>query len=149
MKGTAPKVNREADLRFALPTEAQWEYACRAGTQTRFYYGDDLNEEELEGYAWYRPNSDGQTHAVGQKKPNAWGLYDMHGNVFEWCQDMYGPYPAGEVVDPTGLAGGVSPTFRGGSWHGAANTCRSAWRRSYALSTRDCIVGCRVALRMP
>jgi len=74
---------------FRLPTEVEWEYACKADSRTRFYYGDDPNYLELNQYAWYWDNSDGQTHPVGQKKPNAWGLYDMLGNVYEWCSDQY------------------------------------------------------------
>jgi formylglycine-generating enzyme required for sulfatase activity len=98
-----------------LPTEAEWEYACRAGSQGRFCFGDD--ETKLGDYAWYGPNSGGKTHPVGQKQPNAWGLYDVHGNVREWCQDWFGNYPKGPVTDPTGPEKGSGRVLRGGSWY--------------------------------
>jgi formylglycine-generating enzyme required for sulfatase activity len=105
---------------YRLPSEAEWEYACRASTSDRrFSYGDDTGYTNLTDYAWYYDNSGSTTHPVGQKLPNPWGLYDMYGNVFEWCQDWYGPYPGGSSVDPQGPA---KPTLdkagvaRGGSW---------------------------------
>jgi formylglycine-generating enzyme required for sulfatase activity len=114
---------------YRLPTEAEWEYACRAGTTTVFSFGDD--ESKLGEYAWYSNNSSNTTHPVGQKKPNRWGLYDMHGNVFEWCQDWYGSYPAGSVIDPQGAANSPSVFLRvrrGGYWRGDASGCRSGSR---------------------
>jgi formylglycine-generating enzyme required for sulfatase activity len=101
---------------YRLPTEAEWEYACRGWTSTRFSYGDDPGYTNLTNYAWYFGNSDNTTHPVGQKLPNPWGLYDMHGNVFEWCQDWYGDYAGGNAVDPQGPATGSSRVFRGGGW---------------------------------
>jgi len=105
---------------YTLPTEAQWEYACRAGTTGK--YAGNLDE-----MAWYKSNS-GKTHPVGSKKPNAWGLYDMHGNVWEWCLDRYGKYPSGSVTDPSGASSGSARVDRGGGWGRNASYCRSAFR---------------------
>jgi formylglycine-generating enzyme required for sulfatase activity/uncharacterized membrane protein YhaH (DUF805 family) len=113
---------------YRLPTEAEWEYACRAGTTTRFSFGDD--DTLLTNYAWYGSNSDSTTHPVGQKRANPWGLYDMHGNVFEWCQDWYGDYPAGSATDPQGPQGGSLRVLRGGSWGDFAGLARCANRGS-------------------
>jgi formylglycine-generating enzyme required for sulfatase activity len=118
----AVKFCKKLGRKYRLPTEAEWEYACRAGSQTRFYYGDDPNESELGQYAWWWDNSDSQTHPVGQKKPNVWGLYDMHGNVREWCSDReyttIGYSTGGGLVDTTGLASAKEPyrVCRGNSW---------------------------------
>jgi formylglycine-generating enzyme required for sulfatase activity len=106
---------------YSLPTEAQWEYACRAGT-TGAWYG------KLDGIAWFSANSDGTTHPVGEKKPNAWGLYDMVGNVSQWCLDWLGRYPGGNAIDPPGPSSGSVHVKRGGSWGEDAYYCRSAFR---------------------
>ena len=113
---------------YRLPTEAEWEYACRAGTTTRFGYGDDPGYTQLGSYVWYNSNNGSTTHAVGVKKPNAWGLCDMHGNVWEWCLDWYGTYPGGSVTDPRGPTTGSSCVLRGGSWLDFGRRCRSAHR---------------------
>ncbi len=122
------KLNQKAGSnKYRLPTEAEWEYTCRAGSTTKFSFGD--SESSLGAYAWYKDNSGDKTHPVGQKSPNAWGLYDMHGNVWEWCQDWSGDYPSGAVTNPKGLSSGSFRVFRGGSWYGSAGGCESARRR--------------------
>lgn len=113
---------------FRLPTEAEWEYACRAGSTTRFPWGDDPDYNLIGQYAWYKSNSESKTHTVGQKKPNAWGLYDMHGNVNEWCTDWYGDYTNASQTDPKGPLGGSNRVIRGGSWYNAPLSCRSTNR---------------------
>ena len=125
--------------RYTLPTEAQWEYACRAGS-TGIYAGD------LAAMAWYDANSGGETHPVAQKRPNAWGLYDMHGNVQEWCADWYRGYPGGDVRDPTGPSTGQFHVLRGGNWGLAAGTCRSAFRHWYPGGGSNAGIGFRLAL---
>jgi formylglycine-generating enzyme required for sulfatase activity len=126
---------------YTLPTEAQWEYACRAGTPSP--YGGDGN---LDDMGWYSRNSGRTTHPVGQKLANAWGLYDMHGNVWEWCLDWEGNYPGGAVRDPTGPASGISRVLRGGCWNRDAFGCRSAYRVWYDVGISDDDLGFRLAL---
>jgi formylglycine-generating enzyme required for sulfatase activity len=133
------------NFQYRLPTEAEWEFACRAGTSTRFHFGND--DGLLGNYAWYSGNSGSQIHSVGEKKANGWGFYDMHGNVWEWCEDRYGgPLPGGSVTDPRGLVLGTNRVFRGGSWGIAASRCRSAYRVWNKPAFRDYTLGCRVAL---
>ncbi len=140
--------SRSARDKFVLPTEAQWEYACRAGSTTRYCFGDD--ESKLGEYAWYDANSDDKTHPVGGKKPNAWGLYDMHGNVWEWCQDWYdGRYYADAPTDdPRGPATGLNRVYRGGYWDYDAGHCRSADRFYVTPGIQYHNLGFRVA-RVP
>ena len=130
--------------KFSLPTEAQWEYACRAGTTTKFSSGNQDND--LNDHAWYSSNADRKTHPVGSKKPNPWGIYDMHGNLWEWCQDWYGSYSAENVSDPVGPKAGGYRVFRGGSWYNSARNCRSANRGGYRPSYRNGDLGLRLAL---
>ena len=132
---------------YRLPTEAEWEYACRSGSITRFHFGEDQRETELADFAWYTENSQSATHAVGQLQPNAWGLYDMHGNVWEWCQDVWqDAYTGGTVIDYSGPTEGWLRVARGGSWLYSANYCRSANRDSYGPNNRCSDIGFRVVL---
>ncbi len=132
---------REGREIYRLPAEAQWEYACRAGSAVSYYFGHD--PKELGQYAWYWYNSEEKTHPVGALKPNAWGLYDMSGNVREWCLDWKGDYPTDPVADPVGPENGSGRVVRGGGWSSFAQYCRSASRgygtpddRSYDLGFR-------------
>jgi len=136
------KLNGKGVGTFRLPTEAEWEYACRAGT-TGDYAGD------LAELAWYNANSESKTHPVGTKKPNPWGLYDMHGNVWEWCQDWYGTYSQEKQIDPKGAAGGSDRVFRGGSWYSSAYGCRSASRLWFWPSLRSFSLGFRLVRTVP
>ena len=135
---------RAAGRVYRLPTEAEWEYACRAGTTTRFSFGDD--DSKLVDFGWFDGNSGRQTHPVGEKKPNVFGLYDMHGNVWEWVSDWYEEHPTGEVTDPQGPPGGSDRVRRGGSWGLSAWPCRSATRYADNPSGRNSYLGFRLAL---
>ena len=132
----------EGRNKYSLPTEAEWEYACRAGSKTAYCFGDDY--ERLGQYAWYNKNSGNKTHPVGQKKPNTWGLYDMHGNLFELCQDWDGDYPAGSVTDPVGPSKGLRRVCRGGSYYELANDCCSSSRNCTMPDDRLCNRGFRL-----
>ncbi|MFC1885135.1 formylglycine-generating enzyme family protein [Thermodesulfobacteriota bacterium] len=146
------KLNQMTGKQFRLPTEAEWEYACRAGTTTPFHAGKCLGAVQAN----YRGNfpmpgcgkgpNRGKTMPVASFKPNAWGLYDMHGNVWEWCQDWYGDYPDVPVADPVGPSSGLYRIRRGGSWFDFARDCRSAHRRWFTPDTRYDILGFRLAL---
>ena len=140
------KLSEKEGVEYRLPTEAEWEYACRAGTTTAYSFGDD--ESQLGEYAWFDKNTGdaGEEYAriVGQKKPNPWGLYDMHGNVWEWCQDAEGEYPSGDVTDPMGPDSGSLRMGRGGGWDFDAWRCRSAFRSGLTPSSRFFILGFRV-----
>jgi len=136
----------DPDYAYRLPTEAEWEYACRAGSNTTYGYGNDSSQ--LKEYAWYQPEgkSNSEPHPVGQKRPNAWGLYDMHANVYEWCQDWYNKnyYSNSPHTDPQGPASGSTRVIRGGSFLGDADICRSAARFNYRPTLRTFNIGLRL-----
>ena len=141
------KLPRAGRLHFSIPTEAQWEYACRAGTETPYCFGDD--ESRLEDYAWYGANSDRSYHPVGKKKANAWGLHDMHGNVWEWCQDWYEKYSSETAPDPSGPERGTHGLLRGGGWSNPPANCRSAARSAEPPNGRHYgCAGLRLCLRL-
>ncbi len=133
-EGLEPCYNEDtAECNFAangyrLPTEAEWEYACRAGSKTAYSFGGD--EGQLGRFAWFKDNANKKTHPVGEKQPNAWGLFDMHGNVSEWCNDIYyeAYYQKAPSENPTGPAEGKQYALRGGSWASSADATRSAYR---------------------
>lgn len=141
--------------KYTLPTEAQWEFTCRADTTTALNNGKNLDctdkdcrgeSSNLAEVAWYDKNGDRKTHPVGLKKPNNFGLYDMHGNVWEWCFDWYADYPEGSVIDPLGPDKGTAHVRRGGSWGYYAKGCRSAARASYSPNYRLESLGFRLVL---
>jgi formylglycine-generating enzyme required for sulfatase activity len=141
-RGLVPHTNG-----YRLPTETQWEFACRAGNPGRWCFGDD--EKKLTEYAWFGEGDDGSTHPVAQKKPNAFGLFDLHGNVWEWCGDWKAPYSSVPQTDPLGASGGDSRVLRGGSFWGDAGGCRSAGRSGRLPGHRSRYLGFRVVRPAP
>ncbi len=141
------RLNKSEGVEYRLPTEAEWEYACRAGTTTAYSFGNDV--AQLGEYAWYGDNSELTTHPVGELKLNAWGLYDMHGNVWEWCQDWYGPYDLQVVSDPTGPASGEHRVSRGGAFFSLPGGVRAAIRFTNRPDNRIRIIGFRLARTYP
>jgi formylglycine-generating enzyme required for sulfatase activity len=131
------KLSQMTGHEYRLPTEAEWEYAARSGT-TGDYAGN------LDAMGWYDANAGRRTHPVGQKQANGFGLYDMHGNVFEWVQDWYGTYQSGEVMNPQGSGSGSTRVFRGGSWYYTAAHCRSTFRYGYSPGYHDINLGFRL-----
>ena len=146
------KLSEQEGVEYHLPTEAQWEYACRAGTTSAYSFEDDVSQ--LGQHAWYKKNASGigetYAHRVGQKLPNPWGLYDMHGNIWEWCQDWYAPYGSEQAVsDPVGPMQGASRVSRGGAFNLVLNAARSATRITYPPAYRNGFLGFRAARTFP
>jgi len=135
---------KEETKKYRLPTEAEWEYSARAGSESAYTFGSDANI--LRQYAWYRNNSGGKTHPVGQLNPNAWGLYDMHGNVHEWCQDWFDRkyYSQSPSNDPLGPSTGLAKALRGGDWGSEGWYCRCASRSLSSLDRRSDRLGFRL-----
>ena len=129
---------------YRLPTEAEWEFACRAGSKTSYCFGED--ETDLRFSAWFLVNANEMTHPVGLKAPNAWGLHDMHGNVWEWCADWQEKYPLARVTDPLGPEMGSHRICRGGAWANPVLECRSAARYWLTPASRNNTLGFRVAM---
>lgn len=144
------KLSQKEGRKYRLPTEAEWEYACRAGTKTAYSFGDD--DSRLGDYEWFTNNTyhvdQKYAHTVAQKKPNPWGLFDVHGNVWEWCGDWYGEktYPTRQTTDPKGPPGGKYRVLRGGAWNFHPEDCRSAYRGGYTPDTRNLHSGFRIVI---
>ena len=136
--------NDKEKRKFRLPTEAEWEYACRAGTKTAYSFGDD--PKGLGDYAWFLENSGFRTHPVGEKKANPWGLFDVHGNVWQWCEDRLGEYPKAAVTDPLGPERGSFRIIRGGCWLRPPRYCRSANRHQAGPAHGRSFLGFRLAV---
>jgi formylglycine-generating enzyme required for sulfatase activity len=141
------KLSEMEKAEYRLPTEAEWEYACRAGSQTVFHWGDQFDGN----YFWCAYRSGNTSHPVGTVKPNPWGLYDMSGNVWEWCEDWYAEsgYAPGETTDPAGPPSGARRVVRGGSWCGTPEDCRSSNRMGFAPDGRMFSLGFRVCKTCP
>ncbi|MDM0021840.1 formylglycine-generating enzyme family protein [Variovorax saccharolyticus] len=141
---------KEGVALYRLPTEAEWEYAARAGTTTAYSFGEDAGQ--LDRYAWHGESfATGGTHPVGQKPANPWGLHDVHGNVWEWVQDRYDPdyYASSPSSDPQGPLFGSQRVVRGGSWHSTGDGWRSAFRRAYEPDYRGISIGLRLVREIP
>ena len=138
---------KAAGREYRLPTESEWEYSCRATSGDAYSFGDTA--DLLGEFSWFDRNATRQTHEVGEKKANRWGLYDMHGNVCEWCQDWYDFYPSTKETDPTGPISGSFRVRRGGSWSHQAKFCEAAYRYAGEPTNRSWVCGFRVALTLP
>ncbi|MDQ7084207.1 MAG: formylglycine-generating enzyme family protein [Sulfurovum sp.] len=133
---------------FRLPTEAEWEYACRAGTQTLYSFGDEV--ADLADHAWYKHNSQAVTHDIGNKLPNAWGLYDMHGNIWEWCVDRYADDYTQTPIDGSAykVASEKGRVLRGGSYSNTADKCTSTSRINLGSGGKNYFIGFRLVMEL-
>lgn len=138
------KLNALTDMDFRLPTEAEWEYACRGGNQSNGY--EYSGSDSIEDVAWYYHNSNDKTHTVATKLPNELGIYDMSGNVAEYCQDWYGAYSSANQTNPIGPNSGIMCVMRGGSWYGNSGSCRSFYRSRYSPDLGEGCIGLRLVL---
>ena len=140
------KLSTRDGVDYRLPSEAEWEYACRGGSESAYSFGDAASD--LGKYAWFDDNESSvgkrYAHEVGQKLANDFGLHDMHGNVWEWCGDFYGHYDSSETRDPTGASDGAYRVHRGGSWSNSSRHCRSAYRSCSSPDSRSDLLGFRV-----
>ncbi len=135
------KLNAHTGKKYRLPTEAEWEYAARGGRRSKYKYA---GSEDIASIAWYETNAGGKTHPVGSKLPNEIGLYDMCGNVWEWCNDRYGQYNSAFQTNPQGNHTGANRVGRGGSWNTAERRCRISYRDSDTPATRSSYLGLRL-----
>ncbi len=143
----ARRLSASTGRKFRLPTEAEWEYACLGGTEGPYGYGSD--EAKLGTHAWFEGNSRAETHPVGTRTANKWGIHDMHGNVWEWCSDWYTDQPgSGTLTDPTGPATGTNKVLRGSSYGGGVGSCRCANRLSFDPNERFVASGVRVVMEL-
>lgn len=142
------KLNELNIGKFRLPTEAEWEYACRAGTETSYYWGNEMSANGQSEYTWANSRSMAMTHPVGEKKPNPWGLYDMSGNVWEWCSDWYGPYQENASLNPKGMGNGKNKVFRGGSWYDFYESHRCANRHRHGTDKGYTAIGFRLVMEV-
>jgi formylglycine-generating enzyme required for sulfatase activity len=152
VQGFITQMNKRKDGVYRLPTEAEWEYAARAGSSTGFANGEitgKVTDTKLNEMGWYYVNSKNETHQVAFKQPNVWGLYDMHGNVMEWCQDFYGSYATSAATNPNGPTSGSERVLRGGGFKSMAEDCRSAKRDKKTPATRENYVGFRLVVTPP
>ena len=140
------RLNARGKGKFRLPTEAEWEYSCRAETKSTYYWGDEMMENGESEYTWANSRSFARTHPVGEKKSNPWGLYDMSGNVWEWCSDWYGPYSPEQQTEPAGPGTGKNKVFRGGSWYDFYESHRCANRHRHSTNKGYTAIGFRVVL---
>jgi formylglycine-generating enzyme required for sulfatase activity len=149
LKLSSLPAEKAAGRMYRLPTEAEWEHACRAGTSTRYHSGDD--ESDLREVAWYEANSNVRTHNVGRKNPNKFGLFDMQGNVMQWCKDRYEKdyYQEGRNLDPVGPNDGLYRVLRGASWLAGPKNCRAAFRSQGAPAFRYKTIGFRIVCDVP